>query len=357
MANSYIGTKHPKGNVGVRQVVDAADLSVFSQGVLSGFGASGATSWTLSVGGVSGVQDVAVGKNPGGESDLFVGTAGQEIDFIIGGAPGTPGQSRTDALVIYKDPFATSAVNDGIDAVDYQVVAGTAATTGSQVPPDDTDIRAAIPSGSLKFVAVIGYVTIAYGASGVTTGNYVQSRAVIDKQTVATVAELDAIVSPTEGMEIYCLADDAKYVYDGTAWLAFDSKWQTYTPTLTNLTIGNRTRTCKYFRTGKKCTVRVHLLFGSTTSMGTDPRVALPFTGAAIPGTGNILVEGVLSVYDVSATGIYYGHFGNATTTGASMRVTATNGTYAAVQVMASATPFTWATGDEIGGEFTYDMA
>ena len=121
---------------------------------------------------MTGTQDVAVAKNPGGESELLVGTAGQDIDFIIGGAPGTPGQSRTDALVIYKDPFTTSVVNNGIDVVDYQVVAGTPATTGTQVPPNDATIRATIPTGSLKFVVVVGYVTIANGAGSVTVGNY-----------------------------------------------------------------------------------------------------------------------------------------------------------------------------------------
>ena len=165
-----IHARSPKGNVGVTDVVDAGELSAYSAGVLSGFTAASAASWTLQIGGVSGTQDVAIAKNPGGESELFSGTAGQSIAFVIGGAPGTPGQSRTDALVIYKDPFTTSVVNNGVDVTDYQVVPGTAATTGSQVAPDDVAIRAAIPTGTLKFVAVIGYVTTAYGASGTTTG-------------------------------------------------------------------------------------------------------------------------------------------------------------------------------------------
>ena len=180
MANTYIRARSPKGNVGVTDVVDAGELSAYSAGVLSGFTAKSAASWTLQIGGVSGVQDVAIAKNPSGESELFSGTAGQSIPFIIGGAPGTPGQSRTDALVIYKDPFTTSVVNNGVDVTDYQVVAGTAATTGSQVPPNDAAIRAAIPSGSLKFVAVIGYVTTAYGASGTTTGAYTKNQALLD---------------------------------------------------------------------------------------------------------------------------------------------------------------------------------
>ena len=91
MANTYIRARSPKGNVGVTDVVDAGELSAYSAGVLSGFNAASAASWTLQIGGVSGTQDVAIAKNPGGESELFSGTAGQSIAFVIGGAPGTPG--------------------------------------------------------------------------------------------------------------------------------------------------------------------------------------------------------------------------------------------------------------------------
>ena len=197
MANTYIRARSPKGNVGVTDVVDAGELSAYSAGVLSGFTAKSAASWTLQIGGVSGVQDVAIAKNPSGESELFSGTAGQSIPFIIGGAPGTPGQSRTDALVIYKDPFTTSVVNNGVDVTDYQVVAGTAATTGTQVAPDDAAIRAAIPSGSLKFVAVIGYVTTAYGQSSVSLGNLTLDRAVLNS-LLTPVEYADATVATSQ---------------------------------------------------------------------------------------------------------------------------------------------------------------
>ena len=176
MANTQVRIRSPKGNVGVSDVVDAGELSAYSQGALSGFGATSAASFTIQIGGSSSVQDVAVGKNPAGESELFVGTSGTTIPFIIGGAPGTPGQSRTDALVLYKDPFTTSVVNNGLDVTDYAVVAGTPATTGTQVPPSMATIRSTIPTGSLKFVAVIGYVTIAQGAGSITTGNFVINR-------------------------------------------------------------------------------------------------------------------------------------------------------------------------------------
>lgn len=219
MANTYIRARSPKGNVGVTDVVDAGELSAYSAGVLSGFTAKSASSWTLQIGGVTGVQDVAIGKNPSGESELFSGTAGQSIGFVIGGAPGTPGQSRTDALVIYKDPFTTSVVNNGVDVTDYQVVAGTAATTGSQVPPNDAAIRAAIPTGSLKFVTVIGYVTTAYGASGTTVGAYSRGMSG-NMSTPAVVANITErnYLPLVAGMKCFQVDNAMEQICDGTSW-------------------------------------------------------------------------------------------------------------------------------------------
>jgi hypothetical protein len=192
MANTVLGARSPRGNVGVRGVVDSGEVSAYTAGVLSGFAATGASSWTIDIGGSSGVQDVAIARNPAGESELLVGTAGQALDFTVGGAPGTPGQSRTDALVAYKDVTVVSSVNDAIDAVDFQVVAGTAATTGSQVPPNDATIRSAITNGSTAFVAVIGYVTVAHGASSVSTGNYVKNQATLIDNNVLEAGSIDS---------------------------------------------------------------------------------------------------------------------------------------------------------------------
>lgn len=308
MANSYIGARSPKGNVGVRGVLDSGELSAYSAGVLSGFTASGASSWTLSIGGVSGTQDVAVAKNPAGESELLAGTAGQDIDFIIGGAPGTPGQSRTDALVIYKDPFATSSVNDGIDTVDYEVVAGTAATTGSQVPPDDTAIRTAI-GGSLYFVVVIGYVTVANGAGSITTANYFKNPALISTQVVAN-ATARALITPVEGQKVYQLDDDAEYIYTGSEWLAFDTKWQTYTPDIafgaSNITVNNGTLTARYKRSGKALALQVELIIGSSTSIPTGGTLTItpPFTLASTFVSNNPYVGTMLTINSGVANGI-----------------------------------------------------
>lgn len=163
MANSVIGTRSPNGNVGVNGVVDSAELSMLTPGALSGFALSAGSGMTVQAGGTPGVQDVAVVRNTAGGSDALVGN-GAAVSFDIGAAPATSGQTRVDALVVWKDSTLVTSENNGYDTVGYQTVAGQAATTGSQVAPSDSDIRAAIPNGAAAFYAVIGYVSVPYGA-------------------------------------------------------------------------------------------------------------------------------------------------------------------------------------------------
>ncbi len=356
MANTQVRIRSPKGNVGVTDVVDAGELSAYSQGALSGFGATSAASFTIQIGGSSSVQDVAVGKNPAGESELFVGTSGTTIPFIIGGAPGTPGQSRTDALVLYKDPFTTSVVNNGLDVTDYAVVAGTAATTGTQVPPNDAAIRAAIPTGSLKFYCVIGYVTIAQGAGSVTTGNYYKNPALLHTQVVAN-ATARAMIIPVEGMQVYQLDDDAKYVYTGSEWLAFDTKWQTYTPTLTNLTLGSGTSVGKYKRSGKDCEIDYVFTLGAGSAVGSNPEVALPFNRVASgygtdflqPAIGNaVIVDEASAAYPGSVT---------TSQTKFRMYTHTASGTYTTLAAITATVPITFGSTDQLGARFKYQMA
>lgn len=167
----------------------------------------------------------------------------------------------------------------------------------------------------------------------------------------------DAILSPGQGLTVYRKDTKAIERYNGSSWDAFDTIWQSYTPTLTNFTIGNGTLTCKYFRQGKKITVRFFVRFGSTTGMGTDPTVSLPVTAAALVATANIMQEGTFSAFDSSANTYYYGSFAASSTTTKILRIWATNGTFASPQVMGAATPMTWAVNDEIAGEFIYDAA
>ena len=146
------------------------------------------------------------------------------------------------------------------------------------------------------------------------------------------------------------LADDsilARHIA-GTAWT-------TWTPTWTNLTVGNATQSCKYQQFGKTVNCRLSLVMGSTTVVGSDPTFTLPVTRAAYGGTANVTLLGSGHGYDTSANILFLLTVGNATTTTSSLRTYLTNGTHTSTDTVRSNNPFLWATGDEFGATFTYE--
>jgi hypothetical protein len=57
--------------------------------------------------------------------------------------------------------------------------------------------------------------------------------------------------------------------------------WESWTPTFTNLTVGNGTTTAKFVRIGRTVHFRLRFVFGSTSAMGTSPNFTLPVTASS----------------------------------------------------------------------------
>lgn len=125
-----------------------------------------------------------------------------------------------------------------------------------------------------------------------------------------------------------------------------------YTPTLTNLTLGNGTMSAKYVRVNKFIFGQIKVNFGSTTVMGTSPTFTLPVTGAAVIGdvTSHVyLLDSGVAFYLASAL--------TSTTTITPIALN-TAGTYLTNSSNFTATvPFTWATNDFISISFCYEAA
>jgi hypothetical protein len=121
----------------------------------------------------------------------------------------------------------------------------------------------------------------------------------------------------------------------------------TWTPTYSNLTIGNGTVISRYVRVGKQITIYWRLSFGSTTAItGGYPYFTLPFNAN---GTG--LIFG-LAHYNDSGTGDYSG---GCYISGGSVVYPIVNLT-SAWNGLSPTIPFTWATGDVIDVNLTYQV-
>ena len=132
---------------------------------------------------------------------------------------------------------------------------------------------------------------------------------------------------------------------------AITNAWTTWTPTLTNLTLGNGTVLSTYRRLGKTVDIRFRFVLGSTSAVGTNPAFSLPFSAAAalvtateFPGAGMMADSSSGSAvaqprpFISPATTCNLQYFSAATT----------------VASITSTLPWTWAVGDSIDVWGTY---
>lgn len=136
-----------------------------------------------------------------------------------------------------------------------------------------------------------------------------------------------------------------------------DGSWQQYTPTVSNITLGNGTVTAHYRKRGKTLEGRIKLLIGSTTSITGNPTFTLPNS------------EVFASSYELGQTIMGIGEFLDTATRrwGAAVTMAATNainvrpvdsGAAYIGYVNASTTiPFTHAAGDYVFAHFTVEVA
>ena len=125
-----------------------------------------------------------------------------------------------------------------------------------------------------------------------------------------------------------------------------------YTPTLTNLTLGNGTMNAKYVRVNKLILGQISIVFGSTTVMGTAPTLSLPVTGAN--SLGGIQAQ----VYILDSGAAFFVGAGTVGTTTVNPFVLGVGGTYATNGSGLTATiPMTWTTNDTLYVTFQYEAA
>lgn len=143
----------------------------------------------------------------------------------------------------------------------------------------------------------------------------------------------------------------------GTSWA-----YQSWSPTWTNLTVGNGTLTAKYVKIGKNTKGYLILKFGSTTSISGTVYFTLP----AACSSSQLLTEssayiqiGTTRTFDSSVPAAYSGPLlmGNNETTKVLPTMYNASATYVPDGAITSTAPFTWATNDQLTCTFDYEAA
>jgi len=172
-----------------------------------------------------------------------------------------------------------------------------------------------------------------------------------------TAARGSAIPSPVEGMTTYLEDSDRYESYNSSAWTPVVStgEWVSYTPVLTNMTLGNGTISAAYSQIGKTINVRFRFLLGSTSSINasTPKTVSLPldirsgiFSTQDIVGIGSANFPG---------PGILVPFFNNVSSVRIGVIDTAT--AFSGVSNITNTVPFTWGNGNTITFTMTYEAA
>lgn len=167
-------------------------------------------------------------------------------------------------------------------------------------------------------------------------------------------SRLDATGLPStgnwQGRTLFLEDTKTVVVWDGAAWIRFDTQWISYTPTRVNNSGG--TLTAKYFRTGKKVDVIIRLVGGTIVAPG-NPSFSLPFAA------GNADVQwlpGTVLMRDDSAAAEILGIVRRSSSSTVIPYSIRSDGTFSSYASLGAETPFTWAAGDVLEMAFSYEI-
>jgi len=241
------------------------------------------------------------------------------------------GNDRIDAIVLYID-LGASANAEVTNVAKFIAIEGTPA--GSPSAPSDGDIEAEI--GANNPYLRIADVDVANGAVSILDADITDQRSEVLFISNGTPTADDDVVNK--------------------AYVDAQGQWIDWSPTFTNIVIGNATVVAKYTKIGKKCRLKMEVTIGSTTSFGAFIIFTLPLTAVALAVDANEEIIGCATLIDGGT--VYKGVVLLNSTTQALIRASVVAGSYITESGNISGTvPFTWATGDQFTLYGEYEIA
>lgn len=132
--------------------------------------------------------------------------------------------------------------------------------------------------------------------------------------------------------------------------------WPTWTPTLTNLTLGNGTVISKYMKVGRLVTWRFRFTLGTTSAVGTSPQWTLPVPVASDYSDSGQEIMGS-AVFRDAGVAAYNGQVYIQNTAASRVNVSRIGGSGSADVNVTATAPFTWGSGDMITAMGHYEAA
>jgi len=180
------------------------------------------------------------------------------------------------------------------------------------------------------------------GANGVAVdGLNIKDGKLNTNDSVVTANITDAAVTPNK-----LLAST------GTSWA-----WVTWSPTWTNLTVGNGVVTARYRQIGKTTQAVASITFGSTTSISGAVTISFPTTPSSFYSTVARPIYGYGTILDNGANALPLTVEIETSTTAGRISAHLASGTYASLSPITSTIPMTWTTGDAMTIFLEYENA
>jgi hypothetical protein len=129
-------------------------------------------------------------------------------------------------------------------------------------------------------------------------------------------------------------------------------QWFNHSVTVTNLTKGNGTDSCRFKMIGNTVFFRIRFVFGSTSSITGGLTATLPIAANSGWSSSSSFLGHML--FQDAGAGEYNGTAESTSTTGAILYKDNVSGTNIIKSALSSTVPFTWGTTDEISGLLIY---
>lgn len=293
--------------------------------------------------------------------NTYLGVPGQPMDISSTQNVTNKTLNNTNTITVKDGSFTLNNSSDVTKVGKFSLSGNTTGTTRTYM----------LPNASVTLASLTGTETLTnktLTSPAITGGTYDNGAITVDSisghttSTIVTVGGVQmnngvigtANAVTSNSITAGAVTPNALIASSGTGWA-----YQTWSPTWTNLTVGNGTQVARYVQIGKTILFWNSLILGSTSSVGTAPVFTLPVTAqGAYPSAayGNIQIGGGLFVR--SGDNAYQINVLLLSTTTARFGAIATNGSYATgVVAIDSSTPASWASPDTFEWWGTYETA
>ena len=172
----------------------------------------------------------------------------------------------------------------------------------------------------------------------------------VDNQDQYRVCTSTTRPTGVKGLSIYETDTNRQLTHDGTGWVIMSEPTQSYTPSLSGITLGNGTMSAQFHRSDGWCDLSFRLDTGSTTAVGGSQLIGLPVAYF----NGNEFEAATAMLFNPG--GRFYAYLYAASFTQVGLQASRTDQTYAFGWTPTATIPFTWGAGCAILFSVRYRM-